>query len=323
MFSKKHIALFVSIVLGVSALAGCGAKDSADVTEAEASEDISAALTESETEQTEEAAVITETELTEETETASEIETDEGVTETEAEEPPEEPPVNITNSVNADDVPSLADTVPFTYINFEVNPQNDEVPEELVSSARQVLADNERYNEFIGYDPDNSEVQLTMFEDYLVDGVPQAKVYSSLYKDFDGDGSEEAFIMFGLPLYFGEIGQPEGGNCLGVFVNADSEARLIYQGYGCFEGELVYDGFTHLFISGGMNNASLRTEIFSVKDGKAVKEYSYPWAIEIDDENNFMYETAQVPLEVYNALMWDSDKGCYVNFDLPESAIEW
>ena len=35
MFSKKHIALFVSIVLGVSALAGCGAKDSADVTEAE------------------------------------------------------------------------------------------------------------------------------------------------------------------------------------------------------------------------------------------------------------------------------------------------
>lgn len=181
MFSRKHIALFVSILLGVSTLAGCGAKDSADVTEAEVSEDTSAALTESETEQTEEAAVITETELTEETETASEIETDEGVTETEAEEPPEEPPVNITNSVNADDVPSLADTVPFTYIKFEVDMETfmpdctDEVPEELVSSARQVLADNERYNEFIGYDPDNSEVQLAMYEDYLVDGVPQAK----------------------------------------------------------------------------------------------------------------------------------------------------
>lgn len=152
-------------------------EDTADVTEAEVLEDTSAALTESETEQTEETAVITETELTEETETASEIETDEGVTETEAEEPPEEPPVNITNSVNADDVPSLADIVPFTYIKFEVDMETfmpdctDEVPEELVSSARQVLADNE----FIGYDPDNSEVQLAMYEDYFVDGVPQAK----------------------------------------------------------------------------------------------------------------------------------------------------
>lgn len=152
-------------------------EDTADVTESGVLEDTSAALTESETEQTEEAAVITETELTEETETASEIETDEGVTETEAEEPPEEPPVNITNSVNADDVPSLADTVPFTYIKFEVDMETfmpdctDEVPEELVSSARQVLADNE----FIGYDPDNSEVQLAMYEDYLVDELPQAK----------------------------------------------------------------------------------------------------------------------------------------------------
>lgn len=54
MFSKKHIALFVSILLGVSALAGCGAKDSADVTEAEVTEDTV-------TEAAEEAATETET----------------------------------------------------------------------------------------------------------------------------------------------------------------------------------------------------------------------------------------------------------------------
>lgn len=54
MFSKKHIALFVSILLGVSTLAGCGAKDSADVTEAEVTEDTV-------TEAAEEAATETET----------------------------------------------------------------------------------------------------------------------------------------------------------------------------------------------------------------------------------------------------------------------
>ena len=87
-----------------------------------------------------------------------------------------------------------------------------------------------------------------------------------------------------IPVAYSEIGQPEGGDCLGVFVNADSKAELIYQGYGGFEGELAYDGFTHLFILGGMNNASLRTEIFSIKDGKFVKEYSYPYLMKTDSK---------------------------------------
>lgn len=271
---KKTNAL-ITAVLVTSILTACGGTDTAEMTSAEStvSETTAATVSEKDT-------------------LSAEIE--EATSETTKKETAEEPidePVIETDDLDWEDEPitddepepPVEDVCPFVFKEFEYKDEQndhlvpvtqDSVPDEMVEAALSALeaAGIERYDYFMSYDPENenAEYKIDDYEYWLVDGKPRPTVWEALYRDFDHNGTNEAFILFRTPWYMAEVPSAENPMCFLVFVNSDNEAQYLCGINGDIVGVLEYHEFTHiLVVRNGYNNISADGHVFSVNGNKA------------------------------------------------------
>lgn len=281
---KKTNAL-IAAALAASMLTACGGTDTEEMISAEStvSETTAATVSEKDTlsAESEEATSETTTETTEK-ETVEEL-IDEPVIETDDLDWEDEP---IT-----DDEPEspVEDSCPFVYKEFEYKDEEndhqipvtqDSVPDEMIEAALSALetAGIERYDYFMSYDPTMSVEEIVesgnnVIDDYeywLVDGKPRPTVWEALYRDFDHNGTNEAFILFRTPWYMAEVPSAEKPMCFLVFVNSDNEAQYLCGINGDIVGVLEYPEFTHvLVVRNGYNNISADGHIFAVNGNTA------------------------------------------------------
>ena len=299
-----NIKKITAAVMAVTILAGMTAcSDTANET-AEVSETTTIAEITTVVEETTTTAEETVAETTEETTTATEEVTIEIETETET-------AVEFTSEG-------------FTYVTDNVVDTADKIPAEWLVSAEACLNGNERYERFVNYDPayedtfpDVSDVfpPLVEFEDYLDgNGTAKAKFTNGIVGDFNGNGKNEAFVVLGTPYFYTENGGSEGGPDFLVYINENGEAQLLTQGY-CIavDGKLDYNGFSHVFLYMGDNNASNRSLVCSTDGINAKVEIEYNWSVIIDDENNRLLKNMQVYREEmeFKGYKWNDNSNCY------------
>ena len=270
----KKANAFITAALAASMLTSCGGIDTAEMTSAEstASETTAAVVSETDTLSAESEETTTETT---EKETAEEP-IDEPVTETDDLE--DEPVRDEDEPVSLDE-----DYSSFVYKEFEYKDEEndhlvpvtqDSVPDEMVEAALAALETSgiERYDYFMSYDPENenAEYKINDYEYLLVDGKPRPTVWEALYRDFDHNGTNEAFILFRTPWYVADVPSAENPMCFLVFVNSDNEAQYLCGINGDIVGVLEYPEFTHvLVVRNAYNNASADGHIFAVNGNTA------------------------------------------------------
>lgn len=256
-------------------LTSCGGTDTAEMTSAESTVSETTTATVSETD----------------TLSAKSEETTSETTEKETVEEPIDEPVIETDDLDWEDEPitddepepPVEDACPFVYKEFEYKDEEndhlipvtqDSVPDEMVEAALSALetAGIERYDYFMSYDPENenAEYKINDYEYWLVDGKPRPTVWEALYRDFDHNGTNEAFILFRTPWYMAEVPSAENPMCFLVFVNSDNEAQYLCGINGDIVGVLEYHKFTHiLVVRNAYNNASADGHIFAVNGNTA------------------------------------------------------
>ena len=271
---KKTNALIAAILV-TSMLTACGGTGTAEMTSAESTVSETTTATVSETD----------------TLSAESEETTSGTTEKETVEEPIDEPVIETDYLDWEDEPitddepepPVEDACPFVYKEFEYKDEEndhlipvtqDSVPDEMIEAALSALetAGIERYDYFMSYDSENenAEYKINDYEYWLVDGKPRPTVWEALYRDFDHNGTNEAFILFRTPWYMAEVPSAENPMCFLVFVNSDNEAQYLCGINGDIVGVLEYHEFTHiLVVRNAYNNASADGHIFAVNGNMA------------------------------------------------------
>lgn len=269
---KKTNALIAAILV-TSMLTSCGGTDTAEMTSAESTVSETTTATVSETD----------------TLSAESEETTSETTEKETVEEPIDEPVIETDDLDWEDEPitddepepPVEDACPFVYKEFEYKDEEndhlipvtqDSVPDEMIEAALSALetAGIERYDYFMSYGPKNAEYKIDDYEYWLVDGKPRPTVWEALYRDFDHNGTNEAFILFRTPWYMAEVPSAENPMCFLVFVNFDNEAQYLCGINGDIVGVLEYHKFTHiLVVRNAYNNASADGHIFAVNGNTA------------------------------------------------------
>ena len=314
----KKANAFIVAALAASMLTSCGGTDMAEVTSAEStvSETTAAAVSE--------------------TGTLS-AESEETTTEAAVGEPIDEP---VTETDDLEDEPITDEDEPeslvkadssFVYKEFEfkdyqndhlVPVTQDSVPDEMVEAALAALetAGIERYDYFMSYDPENenAEYKIDDYEYWLVDGKPRPTVWEALYRDFDHNGTNEAFILFRTPWHMVEVPMAEDAMCFLVFVNSDNEAQYLCRVNGDIDGVLEYPEFTHVLVRGWYNNMSMDGHIFAVNGDAAADVLHIGRLSESNPASHCMYiEDNQI---IYDAggyiepkiFTWDYAANAYV-----------
>lgn len=149
---------------------------------------------------------------------------------------------------------------------------------------------------------------------YLLDqnGNITAVFNEGFIDDFDGDGKNEAFIVYNSvgPTEKTVSAYPYNDTDYAVFVGSDGTAEVVSSGIwgGC--KAIRYSGFIHMLTDFGVNNSTMRSEIFAVEDGRPVKKHE-EYIIRGVTHGFMISESApQAPAPWY--VFWDNDAREYV-----------
>lgn len=295
MKNYRKIATILSVC--VLALAGCGNGETAETT----ADTVAAELTETAEEQT--SAEIT---AAEETKTAaSEKTTAAETTSAENDEPKAEKFEGSYYECAIDD---------FIIARSEDSFIRKGGTKEMLDAAKFAVLETDNFKDAyaeITANPDG------IYDRYFEDGclLDQNGSITAVFKegfsdDFDGDGKKEAFIVYSSVGHSDDVSAyPYNDIDYAVFVGSDGTAEVVSSGVwgGC--KAIRYSGFIHMLTNFGVNNSTMRAEIFALEDGKPAKKHEE--YIIRGVTHGFMIEESapQAPAPWY--VFWDNDAGEY------------
>ncbi|MDE6745546.1 MAG: hypothetical protein K2J72_02780 [Oscillospiraceae bacterium] len=291
MKNYRKIAAVLSVC--VLALAGCGSGETMETTV----DTVAAELTETSEEQTS-----AETAAEEETETtSSEKTTAAETTSTENDEPKAEKYEGSYYECAIDD---------FIIARSEDSFIRKGGTKEMLDAAKSAVLETDNFKEAyaeITANPDG--IYDRYFEDgYLLDqsGNITAVFNEGFCDDFDGDGKKEAFIVYSSVGHSDDASAyPYNDIDYAVFVGSDGAAEVVSSGVwgGC--KAIRYSGFIHMLTDFGVNNSTMRAEIFALENGKPVKKHE-EYIIRGVTHGFMIKESApQAPAPWY--VFWDND----------------
>ena len=181
----------------------------------------------------------------------------------------------------------------------------------MLDAAKSAVLETDNFKEAsaeITANPDG--IYDRYFEDgYLIDqsGNITAVFNEGFCDDFDGDGKNEAFIVYNSvgPTEKMTSAYPYNDTDYAVFVGSDGAAEVVSDGVwgGC--RAIRYSGFIHMLTDFGVNNSTMRAEIFALEDGKPVKKHE-EYIIRGVTHGFMIKESApQAPAPWY--VFWDND----------------
>ena len=182
--------------------------------------------------------------------------------------------------------------------------------QEMLDAAKSAVLETDNFKDaYAEITANNNGIYDRYFENgYLLD---QNRNITAVFNegfcdDFDGDGKNEAFIVYS------SVGHSDGASAYpyndidyAVFVGSDGAAEVVSSGVwgGC--RAIRYSGFIHMLTDFGVNNSTMRAEIFALEDGKPVKKHEE--YIIRGVAHGFMIEESapQAPAPWY--VFWDND----------------
>lgn len=111
------------------------------------------------------------------------------------------------------------------------------------------------------------------FASYIKDGKIEPKLKIAYPADYDGDGSEETFIVVDMPCHVGSV---EVVRDFLIFADSNGEMEILQDYSGMYPVLLInYGGIKQLTFGGsGIAGADDRNILYGVKGGKAVEHYA-------------------------------------------------
>ncbi len=252
--NKKTLAKCLAVISAVI-MAGCSSSN----TPAETAEDTASA----------EVTTVSETsaETTAEETTAEETTTEETTTEetTSVETTTEE-----TTAETEAEAPSDMDSEFFDYKLIEDYPAS-EIPEDMQEKAVKFLKNSDYYAK--------SQEKIALYEcdtDLVkyVDNVEITPLFlNGWQEDFDGDGSEEAFLLVNMPMTYNDSISTERSFL--IFSDKNGEMTILDDMTGLYPVVLLdYGEFKHISFGGyGIYGADDHTFLYGVSGGKAKELY--------------------------------------------------
>lgn len=257
---KKHrfwvTALAALIITG---LAGCGAaEETAAVPETEI---VAAEVTTTATTTTTAASTTT---TAESTETTTETDICSGVPKTETAE------ITVQTEQSREEYVQVSPGNEFIDFEFIEDYQGTTDIGELGNKAVEFLKSSEYYTEAMGHIGDFTVAE---FAPYIKDGKIEPKLKIAYPDDYDGDGSEEAFIVVDMPYHVGSV---EVMRDFLIFSGSDGEMEILQDYSGMYPVLLINYGKIKQLTFGGSGIAGVddRNNLYGVKDGKAVELYA-------------------------------------------------
>lgn len=188
--------------------------------------------------------------------------------------------------------------------------------QEMLDAAKNAVLETDDFKDAAAEITSNPDgIYDRYFEDgYLLDqnGNITAVFKEGFSDDFDGDGKNEAFIVYNSvgPTEETVSAYPYNDTDYAVFVGSDGSAEVVSSGIwgGC--SALRYSGFIHMLTDFGVNNSTMRSEIFAVEDGKPVKKHE-EYIISGVTHGFMIKESApQAPAPWY--VFWDNEAREYI-----------
>ncbi len=151
----------------------------------------------------------------------------------------------------------------------------------------------------------------------LSESMPECELVYAITDDFNGDGKEETAFLFSVnniaPV---EVWVNMGMTRCVLFADSDGDISMSDEEFSEMAQmrELKYNGFSHLVVSGGHNNTSQQTYIYSVQEIGLKNELNYGGCSGIvkDSSLEFALKMGFPQTSVEYLIFWNDDLKCYV-----------
>lgn len=182
---------------------------------------------------------------------------------------------------------------------------------EMLDAAKAAVLETDNFKEAYAEMKDNPD---GLYDWYFNDGslLDKDGNFTAVFKegfsgDFDGDGKNEAFVVYRSVGYtdWGASAAPYRDGEYAVYAGSDGAAEVVSYGYAGSCRAIRYNGFTHMLAEFGVNNSSTKAEIFALEDGRSVRKYD--GSIIYGVTHGFLIEeiAPQSPGPWY--IFWDND----------------
>ncbi|MBD5138161.1 MAG: hypothetical protein HDT24_02480 [Ruminococcus sp.] len=318
---KKQGKIAAILSVCILALAGCGNGGTAETSVETTADTVAAELAETTEEHT--SAETTEIKTSEET---TEKQTSAETTAAEETETTASEEMTAAETVSAEIAEEKAEKYEGSYYecavdDFIIARSEDSFirkggTQEILDAAKSAVLETDNFKDaYAEITANNNGIYDRYFENgYLLD---QNRNITAVFNegfcdDFDGDGKNEAFIVYNSvgPTEKTTSAYPYNDTDYAVFVGSDGAAEVVSSGVwgGC--RAIRYSGFIHMLTDFGVNNSTMRAEIFALEDGKPVKKHEE--YIIRGVAHGFMIEESapQAPASWY--IFWDNEAHEYL-----------